>query len=476
MATKPVIARGRALPLMLEESVCGSQTSLLVASLESAIREGRLAPGSRVPPTRDAAHQLQLGRNTIVDAYAELVARGLLEPRGRAGTFVANRGVGLRLGSTQSPIVVSRLTLESATSPTGSHDWRLGQSGTQLLPIETWRAACREAGRHLPPAGYGDPEGYAPLRAAIATWLNSHRGTRHQANNIVITQGAGAALDLLAQALIRPGDLCAVENPGYVRARTAFAAAGGTIISVPVDEQGIVVSRAFANPPAVIHLTPAHQYPIGVRLSGARRAELSDVLTRHGTLLIENEYDHEFIYEGQNHTAMAASMPEQTALVSTFAKAISPALRIGFVAAPLPVVYALSAVIRREKLQATWPAQISVHWLLSTGELQRHLRRARRHHQQQRDQLVKKIQHACPQVRISGQDGGLHIVLSLRSEDLDRRLAAELRSKGVVLQSAADFGDCGPDLLMGYGHMSHQELESAVELLRSACNLVISHT
>jgi GntR family transcriptional regulator/MocR family aminotransferase len=328
----------------------------------------------------------------------------------------------------------------------------------------------------LPPAGYGEPEGYAPLRAAIATWLNSHRGTRHQANNIVITQGAGAALDLLAQALIRPGDLCAVENPGYVRARTAFAAAGGTIISVPVDEQGIVVSRAFANPPAVIHLTPAHQYPIGVRLSGARRAELSDLLARHGTLLIENEYDHEFIYEGQNHTALAASMPEQTALVSTFAKAISPALRIGFVAAPLPVVHALSAVIRREKLQATWPAQISVHWLLSTGELQRHLRRARRHHQQQRDQLVTKIQQACPQVRISGQDGGLHIVLSLRSEDLDRRLAAELRGKGVVLQSAADFGDCGPDLLMGYGHMSHQELERAVELLRSACNLVLSHT
>lgn len=436
-----------------------------------------MVPGSRLPPTRDAAHQLQLGRNTVVDAYAELVSRGLLDPRGRAGTFVADLGLGMFPASTNQPKLLGRLTREEGASATGPHDWRLGQSGTQLMPIEIWRAACREAGRYLPPAGYGDPEGYAPLRTAVATWLNSHRGTRHQAEHIVITQGAGAALDLLARALIKPGDLCAVENPGYMRARTALAAAGGNIISVPVDQQGMVVSRAFAEgAPAVIHLTPAHQYPMGVRLSGARRTELSAMVAEHGTLLIENEYDHEFIYEGQNHTALAASLPEHTVLVGTFAKAISPALRIGFVAAPLLVIDALTTLIRQEKLQATWPAQISVHWLLSTGELQRHLRRVRRHHAQQRNRLLTAIRQQCPALGIRGQDGGLHLVLSLGKTELNQQLAVELRLRGVLLQSVKDFGGQSDELLLGYGHMSEADVVLGAKLLGQACASVTGQT
>ena len=446
------------------------RTAQLASALSRAIRDGSLAAGSRLPPTRDAAQQLGLGRNTVVDAYAQLTAEGLLESRGRLGTFVARQAKAVLQPAASLPRVVRRLRSTADVLVAISHDWRLGQSGTQMLPLEVWRAACREAGRHLPPSGYGDPQGLSTLREAVTAWLRRHRGTQHEAAQIVVTQGAGSAVELLARVLVRPGDLCAVESPGYPRALAAFRAVGGTILRMPVDEQGALVGTAFASgAPSVLHLTPAHQYPMGGRLSGSRRAELAALVSKSGTLVIENEYDHEFIYEGQNHASLATALPEHTVLVSTFAKSVSPALRIGFVAAPRGVADALTSTIAREGLHASWPVQVSLQWMLASGELQRHLRRARRHHSSQRDRLLDAIHRSCPQLQVRGTEGGLHLILSLGRRELDRELVKELRRRGVVLQSVGDFGGDTDELLMGYGHMDNAEARVAADLLRDAC-------
>jgi GntR family transcriptional regulator/MocR family aminotransferase len=447
-----------------------ARNAQLALALSQAIRDGRLPAGARLPPTRDAARQLGLGRNTVVDAYAALTAEGLLESRGRLGTFVARQAKAVLQPAASPPRVVRRLSSRPAAPTAVSQDWRLGQSGTQLLPLEVWRSACREAGRHLPPSGYGDPQGLSTLREAIAAWLRRHRGTQHQASQIVITQGAGSAVELLARTLVRPGDLCAVESPGYPRALAAFEAMGGTIVRVPVDEQGAVVKNAFASTaPSVFHLTPANQYPLGGRLSGSRRAELAALASKSGTLVVENEYDHEFVYEGQNHAPLAAALPGQTVLVSTFAKSISPALRIGFIAAPLSVADALTATIAREGLHASWPVQVSLQWLLASGELQRHLRRVKRHHASQRDRLLGAIRKSCPALQVRGIEGGLHLVLSLGRRELDRKLAKALRLRGVVLQSVSDFGGDTDEVLMGYGHMEEAQARIAADLLGEAC-------
>jgi GntR family transcriptional regulator/MocR family aminotransferase len=458
--------------LPLDPTVAQPLNAQLVASLRDAIRQGRLAPGRLLPPTRDAALQLGIGRNTVVDAYSDLVAEGLLEARGRLGTFVAPQVRRTSATEAPRPRAVRRLALQSVDPETSAQDWRLGQSGSQLLPLQVWRAACREAGRHLPPAGYGDPKGLEALREAIATWLRTHRGTDHDARKIIVTQGTGAALDLLARALVRPGDVCAVESPGYPRAADAFAAVGGTVLHVPVDEQGMQVGRAFTGQaPTLLHLTPAHQYPLGGRLSGSRRAELAALATRHGSLVIENEYDHEFIYEGQNHAALAAGLSAHTVLVSTFAKAISPAMKIGFIAAPLALADALAQVIDRDRLQASWPVQVSLSWLLASGELQRHLRRVRRHHAGQRDRLLAALKQKCSDIRVRGQEGGLHVVLSMGNTTLDRQLSEKLSKLGVKCQTIREFGGNSDEVLLGYGHMSGSEIEKALGLLA----LALSH-
>lgn len=457
------------LPTLEMSDTSQARNAQLALALSQAIRDGRLPAGSRLPPTRDAARQLGLGRNTVVDAYAELSAEGLLESRGRLGTFVARQAKAVLQPAASPPRVVRRLSSRSAAPAAVSQDWRLGQSGTQLLPLDVWRSACREAGRHLPPSGYGDPQGLMTLREAIAAWLRRHRGTQHEATQIVITHGAGSAVELLARTLVRPGDFCAVESPGYPRALAAFESIGGTIVRVPVDEQGAVIRKAFASAdPSVFHLTPANQYPLGGRLSGLRRAELASLVSRSGTLVVENEYDHEFIYEGQNHAPLAAALPAQTVLVSTFAKSISPALKIGFIAAPQRVVDALASTIAREGLHASWPVQVSLQWMLVSGELQRHLRRARRHHAIQRDRLLVAIRQSCPELQVRGTEGGLHLVLTLGRKELDRKLAKELRVRGVVLQTVGDFGGDTDEVLMGYGHMERAGAQVAAHLLREA--------
>ena len=456
-------------PLALDPTSRRPLNAQLASSLRDAIRTGRLAPGRLMPPTREAALQLGIGRNTVVDAYSELVAEGLLEARGRLGTHVAPQVARRATTEAPSPRAVRRLASQGVEAHAPKQDWRLGQSGSQLLPLQVWRAACREAGRHLPPPGYGDARGLPALRESIAAWLRKHRGTNHEARQIVVTQGTGAALELLARVLVRPGDICAVESPGYPRAAAAFEAVGGSVLHVPVDNQGMQVGHAFAGPaPAVLHLTAAHQYPSGVRLSGARRAELAALVTRRGSLLIENEYDHEFIHEGQNHAALAGSLPNHTVLVSTFAKAISPALRIGFIAAPLAVADALAQVIERDRLHASWPVQASLQWLLASGELQRHLRRVRRHHASQRDRLVQALRLRCPDVQLRGQEGGLHIVLTMGEPRLDKKLARQLHTLGIAFQTVREFGGDSDEVLLGYGHMSAPEIERAAELVAVA--------
>ncbi len=447
----------------------------LADALKRHIQRGSLPPGSRLPPSREAALQLKLGRNTVVDAYADLMAHGLVESRGRLGTFVMPPPKTIKTSAPQEAHIIRRL--QSASSGRALQlDWCLGQACVQLLPWQVWRTAAREAGRHRPPADYGDPRGKLELRVAVAAWLARERGVSYTADHIIITQGAGQAIDLLARTLLRPGDHCVVETPGYLRAARAFEAAGAQVSAVSVDTQGMDVSAlATLDKPALIHVTAANQYPMGGRLSGTRRHMLSEWVLRHQALLIENEYDHEFIYAGQNFSPLAASLPQHTALVSTFAKAISPSLRLGFIAAPLQVADALAQAVERERLHVSWPIQCSMQWLLESGELQKHLRRVRRHYAAYRASLLVRLAQETPQLLLSSHEGGLHLALRHRAERVTLQLMKELTRRAVGFQTAADFA-LKPlkqsQFFLAYGQMNEGETEASIQALKAALRTI----
>jgi GntR family transcriptional regulator / MocR family aminotransferase len=447
----------------------------LVTTLKTHIKRGNLPLGSRLPPSREAAVQLKIGRNTVVDAYAELTALGLLESRGKQGTFVTPPPKLAKTQVAKEPRLIERLRT-SASSLAIKLDWRLGQACIQLLPWAVWRAAAREAGRHLPPADYGDPRGMLALREAVATWLQRERGVVYTADQIVITQGTGQAIDLLARTLVRAGDHCVVETPGYLRAAHSLQAVGGVVSAIAVDAQGMDVAALEALPPAsLIHITAAHQYPMGGRLGAARRRLLCAQVLRHQTLLIENEYDHEFIYTGQNFPPLAASLPQHAVLVSTFAKAVSPSLRLGFIAAPLKVADALAHAVELGRLHASWPIQCTMQWLLTSGELQKHLRRVRRHYASQRAYLLEQLDTHAPDIVVSSDEGGLHFALQHRQPQLTKPLIKELIRRDIQLQSADEFALTAwqpSHFFLAYGQMTQQDMDVSVKELKNALRAI----
>ena len=433
-----------------------------------------LSPGTRLPPSRELAIQLGVARNCVIDAYDELIAEGLLEGRGRHGTFVAASAPaakGTAVAPSSTPWLVRRMCADALGAParpaSASLDWRPGQASARTLPLDVWRNACREAGRNLPPQGYGDPRGEPGLRRAIADWLCEHRSVNVEPEQIVVTQGTGHALHLAAQALLREGDLCATEDPGYAGATSAFSRAGASLRYVPVDAEGIVVERVVEDGavPGLVHVTPAHQYPMGGRLSGPRRRALVELARARGMLILENEYDCEFHYAGTNHPPIFSHAPESTLLLSTFAKAVSPSLRLGFIVAPPNAAAALAALIERERTHVSWPVQKIVETLLVSGELDRHLRRVRRHYGAMRGAIRERLMPYADVITLGGDEGGLHVVISGRDDAFDRDLRAALRSNGVVFNDVRDFVMLESDpngFLLGYGHMDSEALTQSL--------------
>jgi GntR family transcriptional regulator/MocR family aminotransferase len=449
----------------------------IASRLRERIQSGALPNGTRLPPSRELAAQLGVARNSVVDAYDELIADGLLEGQGRRGTFVRagpTRRSATSGGKNTQPVVLRRqaaLPAEEAESRRPAFDWRAGQANARSLPLDVWRAACREAGRTLPPQGYGDPRGDPGLREAIVEWLREHRSVRVDAGQIVVTQGTGHALQVIARALVRGGEWCATEDPGYAGATLSFLRVGALLRHVPVDAEGLVVEHAFPPgeaPPVLLHVTPAHQYPLGGRLSGSRRRALVAAARTHGTLILENEYDSEFNYSGSNYPPLFNSAHENTLLLSTFSKAVSPALRLGFIAGPPAASDAIARLIESERTHVSWPAQKTVESLLRSGELERHLRRVRRHYAGLREVIKDRLAQLEEVIITSGHEGGLHVGLRGRTPAIDRALQESLRSKGVVVDTVKQFATTQPDtggFLLAYGHMDMEILSHALQQL-----------
>ena len=466
----------------------GASARELAQRLRQAIQSGALAPSVRLPPTRDLAQQLDLGRNTVTAAYAFLQAEGWIEGQGRRGTFVcawtgSRRDGSLRALSTgaaagsQATKLTRRLAAAKPDHVPPHADWRLGQASTLTLPVAVWRKACREVGRHLPPADYGDPRGDPDLRRGIAQWLAQRRALLVSHDQIIVTQGAAQGIAQLAELLLRPGDSCVVENPGYARAAQLFEQQGANVFWAPVDEDGLDVEAAFAAPkaPALLHLTPSHHYPLGVRLGGPRRLLLLEKARRHGTLVLENEYDHEFVGSGPHHAPLMAAAPDRTVLVSTFAKAISPALRLGYVVAPPDIAERLAQTVDAGHRQTSWPVQRAVGWLLASGELDRHLRRVHRHCERLRERLHERTHRWAQQLRVSTESSGQHVLLSLCDAKSSRALQRQLVQAGVRVEAMDRFTSGATrwhGVLFSYGQMQLATLDRAMDVLDQAMRRV----
>ncbi|MEU5956940.1 PLP-dependent aminotransferase family protein [Streptomyces sp. NPDC047525] len=378
----------------------------LTDALREAVRGGRLAPGIRLPSSRSLAVDLGIARNTVADAYADLVAEGWLTARQGSGTRVAERAV----PRPAAPAPRRR----AAGGPT--YDLMPGTPDLGSFPRAAWLKAARRAMAAAPndALGYGDPRGRIELRTALADYLSRARGVHADPDRIVICAGFAQGLSVLGGVLRARGlREMTVESYGLDVHWNLLKRAGLRTRPLPFDELGTSTSELGSGSAGAALLTPAHQFPMGDPLHPDRRAAAVDWARREGGLILEDDYDGEFRYDRQPVGALQGLDPDRVVYLGTASKSLAPGLRLGWMVLPAPI----AAEVVEAKSGAEWACgaldQLTLAEFITSGAYDRHVRGARLRYRRRRDQLVAALAARAPEVRATGIAAGLHAVLEL---------------------------------------------------------------
>ena len=455
------LLNGTSQPIDLLLAVERGGTATLGRQIEdqfrSAIRDGRLHPGARVPSTRELARQLGISRRITVEAYAQLNAEGYLTLRQGARPCVSATVQG---GQPATP-------RRRASAPVPRFDFRPSTPDVSAFPRQAWMRSLRWAVNAITDAdlGYGDVRGVDALRDALADYLGRVRGVVADPGSIVITSGDTQALGLACGALAARGATAiAVEDPSDQEWRAVIARAGLTTAPVPVDEQGLCVSELPSVDGAVV--APAHQHPTGAVLSPDRRATLVAWLRDNDAVVIEDDYDDAYRYDRGPVGALQGLAPDSVIYAGSVSKTLAPALRMGWMVVPPNL---LDGVVAEKKLAdrgSPRVEQLAFADFLSRGELDRHLRRMRSRYRVRRELFVAALAKELPEATVRGIAAGLHVTLELPAGvDIDVVLE-EARRRRVVFETNRDFGSQGgATLMLGYARISDPAIEPGVREL-----------
>jgi GntR family transcriptional regulator/MocR family aminotransferase len=459
----------------------------IARSLVEDVRRGRLRPGDALPGSRSLASSLRVHRNTVLAAYQELEAEGWIVMRQAKGTFVSEdlperaprrfspgqaqrSGVPARLGFELRPTQVRPYRV---TVPKGVLSLGGGVPDLRLVPAaelaRAYRRALKRHGRTV--LDYGEPHGHLRLRTAVAAMLSSRRGLAARPENVLITRGSQMALDLLARTLLAPGDAVAVEALGYRPAWEVLQLAGGKLFPVPVDANGLDVGAlarlASHQRLRAVYLTPHHQYPTTAVLSPGRRLELLELARRERWVLIEDDYDHEFHYEGRPVLPLASADTAGVVLyIGTLSKILAPGLRLGFLVAPSPLIERAALVRGLVDRHGDQAVECAVAELLEDGEVQRHARRMRRIYSSRRLALANALQkHLGKTLSFELPAGGISLWANVDpSVDVDA-WAERALARGVAFFPARRFSftnESLPAARLGFAALDEHEIVEAV--------------
>jgi GntR family transcriptional regulator/MocR family aminotransferase len=455
--------------------------------VRAAIVEGRITPGTRLPSTRALAEALGVSRSTITSSFAQLHSEGYLEATTGSGTFVssdlpdegdagrARRGARVETASIRLSTYGASLAEAGPLEPPripGTIDFRDGRPAFGAFPFAAWRR-CIARSLETGPASLDystDPSGDPALREAIAAYLGRARAVPARADDVVIVSGSQQAIDIIARVLVEPGDVVALEEPGYLGAQRTFAANGADLRPIPVDADGIrvdVLERDAANA-RLVYITPSHQFPLGVVLSSDRRRALLRWAETAGAIVVEDDYDSAYRYEGRPIPALAGlDESGRVVYIGTFSKTLFPALRIGYVVVPP----ALQAVVLAAKAfsdrQSPILEQRALAAFLADGSFERHLRRMRVLYRARRKALLGALRrHFGAGAEVIGDRAGMHLVARLRGAGPD--FAERARRVGVLVMSTDAHhlnGGVAGEYIFGFAEHDEATIEEGIARL-----------
>ncbi|WP_437678720.1 PLP-dependent aminotransferase family protein [Sorangium sp. So ce131] len=480
--------------LSLSLDPAGSQPIFLqiARALSDDIRRGRLRAGAELPGSRALARSLSVHRNTVLAAYRELAAEGWIVASAARGTFVsaelpappprrfapraaARAEVPARLGFDLGAAALREIALPAP----GVLRMTGGLPDMRLVPTAALARAYRRALRAAPERllDYGDPRGHPRLRAALAAMLSAVRGLAAGPAALLVTRGSQMALDLVARALIAPGDAVAVESYGYRPAWEALRLAGARLLPVPVDAAGVSVDAlaelADRERLRAVYVTPHHQYPTTAVLAPGRRIALLELCRSRRIAVIEDDYDHEFHYDGRPVLPLAsADTAGVVVYIGTLSKILAPGLRIGFVVAPEPLIERLALLRTFVDRQGDHVVERAVAELLEDGEVQRHAQRARRIYKARRDALVAELgARLGGALEFRAPAGGMALWAKVDARiDVDGWAERSLARK-VAFSAGRRFAFDGkrrPFVRLGFAALDEREIREAVERMTGA--------
>jgi GntR family transcriptional regulator/MocR family aminotransferase len=455
----------------------GDLSVRIYRQLRDAVLDGRLRAGERLPPTRELARRLAVSRNTVAVAYDRLTADGFLTGRVGAGTYVSGslpapkpRRAPSAHGPRPKAIWRSLPSPVAAVAEAPEYDFRVGVPDAALFPLETWRRLLARELRAAAGFGhYADPGGHPGLRAAIARHVGVSRSVRADADDVLVTQGAQQALDLLCRVLLSPGDRVAVEEPGYRQAKLLFASHGAEVVGVPVDGEGLDVA-ALPSRTKLVYVTPSHQFPLGTPMSLARRTALLAWAERADAVVVEDDYDSEFRFSDRPlEPLQSLDRGGRVAYVGSFSKTLLPLLRLGFLIAPPSLQDALRHARRLSDWHGDVPAQAALARFVDEGLFARHIRRATKVYAERHERITSTVDRVfAGRLRVVPSAAGLHLC-ALAEENLEP-IAVRAARAGAAVQTLSDL--CGgfpaPGIVLGYGSIPVERIDDGLAALDKA--------
>jgi len=471
-------------------------------ALRGAILGGELGRGARLPATRALAAELGLARNTLLAAYAQLESEGYIESRRGSGTYVAATlpeervavapGRPARVAARRrraEPVLSKHAQRILAQAPRGGvvwgmprrnlpYDFRYGEPDYADLPLETWHRLLGRRARRASAAklDYGEPGGAPELRRALCAYVRRARGVVCEPEQILITHGTQQAIDLVARVLVEPGLRVAIEEPHYTGISFAFGAYGAELLPVGVDADGLRVELLAARRPLRgICVTPSHQFPTGGILPLERRLALLAFAEREGAFVLEDDYDGEFRYEGRPVPSLQSlDSAGRVLYVGTASKLLFPALRIGWLVVPEPLLRVFTLAKAYTDTGTATLEQLALADFIEGGHLERHVRRSRVRNAARREALHAAVQrHLGEAAVLEGTPAGLHGLLWI--PDLPAERESELRrsceKRGVGIYPVRPYYTRPPrraGYVLGYAALSPRDIDTGIRRLAAA--------
>lgn len=451
----------------------------IVKQLYRYIREcifnGTLKENQKLPSSRELAKDLNVSRNSIIEAYEQLIAEGYLYTKQSSGTYVTK---GIIYEDDLKSNYFKEKNKKTNSKSEAMINFRTGIPDLSSVPIKKWgqiykniTLSAREEN-----IDYQDPAGVYELRYELAKYLRRVRGVNATADNIIITSGAAQSFSLLSQ-LVQQNEYALVENPLSLGLLNTIRNKKVKIKSIPVDDYGINTSLLPKSPPKLIFTTPSHQFPTGVVLPIKRRIEITKYARLHNAFIVEDDYDSEFRFKGIPIQSMQALDTEHVIYVGTFSKIFMPSLRMGYMVLPNCLYKKMKKAKYIDDIHSPILEQLTMAEFIKEGHLDLHIKKMKKVYLKKRNVLIKALNKVFrDKVIVSGIESGMHLIAFFQGLDFSEDLMRKIEEKNIKITPLKKYYISSKNqnmqhnnaLIFGYGNMKIELIEKAVEELNKA--------